>query len=85
MSNGKNAVSAAQFAKLRGRVKSTEDRLSKVEGSLEESGPAADIVEVTGLFRRLMSNHPRFTAAVLVMSGFLLGCIICDFHTFGGY
>jgi len=88
MANTKNpsAVSAGQFAALRKRVKDLEDWKVEVDKKFEELAEGdIDVEEAKGLFRRVMSYHPYFAAATLVMIGFVLGCIICDFHTFGGY
>ena len=36
-------------------------------------------------FRGFVKRNPLFWTAGCLMAGYLLGCLICDFSTFGGY
>lgn len=91
------AVSARQFAALRGRVKKLEDWMKAVESGVIVLNPGSEPEEPLskternlqhGRFSRirgLAKRHPFFWTAFCLMAGFVLGCMFCDFNTFGGY
>ena len=36
-------------------------------------------------FRAFLKRHPLFWTAGCLMLGYVVGCVVCDFSTFGGY
>ena len=85
-----NAVSAAQFKRLQTRVKNLENWR---EGAAAPPVPVGteDIPETIlasgtlNRFRGFVKRNPIFWTAGCLMVGYVFGCIICDFSTFGGY
>lgn len=94
---GKDVVSVRQFNTLRSRVKKHEDQVAAEIEELKEkiedlSGPGKTEVpekEVEGGWldrvRGFVRRHPLFSLAGGLMIGYVLGCVVCDFSTFGGY
>ena len=91
--NQKNpgAVSAAQFAALRARVKKLErwkeefDAIPAAPGRTEEVPEESSLGGRLGKFRGFVKRNPVFWTAGCLMAGYVLGCLICDFSTFGRY
>ena len=96
-----SVVSVRQFNALRTRVKQLEKWKGDLEASSAGPGeitdppggtdtpPEEDLTRASGArlsrFRGFIKRNPVFWTAGCLMVGYVLGCIICDFSTFGGY
>ena len=92
-----DAVSVAQFKRLQTRVRHLEILVDKVanppappgatldQGETEEIQGTAHGLGKLNRFRGFVKRNPIFWTAGCLMLGYVLGCLICDFSTFGGY
>ena len=98
MSQGKNqkqkkdptVVSAAQFKGLQTRVRKLENWKKEIADPTApvEIKEAPETILASGKlnrFRGFVKRNPLFWTVGCLMLGYVLGCIVCDFSTFGGY
>lgn len=63
----------------------TQPEEAEIDKKLRQLQEAKDASGRFGRFRGLVKRHPFFWTTACLMLGFILGCIFCDFNTFGGY